>query len=35
MTNSGVPQGAFLKRQKVLRADGSGQHLGILDFAVG
>lgn len=33
--NSGVPQGAFLKRQKVLRADGSGQHLGIFDFQIG
>jgi len=34
-TNSGIPQGPFLKRQKVLRADGSGKHITVLDFVVG
>lgn len=34
-TNSGIPQGAFLKRQKVLRADGSGKHLTVQDFRIG
>lgn len=33
--NSGIPQGSFLKRQKVLRADGSGQHITIYDFVIG
>jgi len=34
-TNSGIPQGAFLKRQKVLRNDGSKKHLTVRDFRVG
>lgn len=33
--NSGIPQGAFLKRQKVLRADGSGTHISLYDFQLG
>jgi hypothetical protein len=34
-TNSGVPQGIFLKRQKVLRDDGSGLHVSVKDFRIG
>jgi len=34
-TNSGIPQGAFLKRQKVIRNDGNGKHLTIRDFRIG
>jgi len=33
--NSGIPQGPFLKRQKVLRKDGSGKHLTAHDFRIG
>jgi len=33
--NSGIPQGAFLKRQKVLKADGSGLHLDVNNFTIG
>jgi len=33
--NSGVPQGAFLKRQIVMKADGSGQCVGPRDLIVG
>lgn len=33
--NSGIPQGAFLKRQKVLRPDNSGFFFGIQDFQIG
>lgn len=32
-TNSGIPQGAFFKRQKVLKAD--GKFLSIFDFRIG
>jgi len=34
-TNSGIPQGPFLKRQKILRGDGSGKHVTVQDFRVG
>ena len=34
-TNSGTPQGIFLKRQMVLKQDGSGQPLLPTDFRVG
>ena len=34
-TNSGVPQGKFLKRRQVLREDGSGLALLPTDFKVG
>jgi len=34
-TNSGIPQGPFLKRQKILRNDGSGKFLNIQDFRIG
>ena len=30
--NSGIPQGGFLKRQMVLRSDGSGSKIGLTDF---
>ena len=33
--NSGVPQGAFLKRQMVLKADGSGSPFMPVDFGIG
>jgi len=33
--NSGIPQGPFLKRQKVLRTDGSNKYLTIYDFQIG
>lgn len=33
--NSGTPQGAFLKRQVVLKQDGSGMPFGPDDFRVG
>ncbi|KAL4485443.1 hypothetical protein ABPG72_008311 [Tetrahymena utriculariae] len=33
--NSGIPQGSFLKRQKVLKADGSGVYLSLYDFQIG
>lgn len=33
--NSGIPQGAFLKRQKVLRSDNSGQFLTPENFKIG
>jgi len=35
LMNSGIPQGAFLKRQKVLRNDGSGKYLTVRDFQIG
>jgi len=35
LMNSGIPQGAFLKRQKVLRSDGSSKHLTVKDFKIG
>mmetsp|Transcript_4937 Transcript_4937/g.4122 ORF Transcript_4937/g.4122 Transcript_4937/m.4122 type:complete len:104 (+) Transcript_4937:460-771(+) len=34
-TNSGIVQGPFLKRQKVLRADGSGKFINVFDFKIG
>lgn len=34
-TNSGVPQGAFLKRQMVLKQDGSGCPFMPQDFSIG
>lgn len=34
-TNSGTPQGVFLKRQMVLKQDGSGLPLSAFDFRVG
>lgn len=34
-TNSGLPQGEFLKRHKILRNDGTGLHLDVEDFVVG
>ena len=34
-TNSGTPQGVFLKRQMVLKQDGSGTPLLPTDFRVG
>jgi hypothetical protein len=34
-TNSGVPQGAFLKRHMVLKSDGSQQPFMPTDFSVG
>ncbi len=33
--NSGTPQGVFLKRQMVLKQDGSGLPIGYDDFRVG
>lgn len=33
--NSGIPQGTFLTRQKVLKADGSGIFLSLYDFQIG
>jgi hypothetical protein len=33
--NSGMAQGVFIKRQMILKADGSGQPVGIDDFQVG
>ncbi|EGR31837.1 hypothetical protein IMG5_100900 [Ichthyophthirius multifiliis] len=33
--NSGIPQGAFLKRQKILKSDGSGLHLNLYDLRIG
>lgn len=33
--NSGIPQGVFLKRQKVVKPDGSGQFFSYEDFTVG
>lgn len=35
LENSGIPQGAFLKRQKVLKADNSGYFIGLDDIKVG
>lgn len=35
ITNSGIPQGAFLKRQMVLKQDGSGQPFMPQDFCLG
>lgn len=34
-TNSGVPQGNFLKRRQILREDGSGLALLPFDFNIG
>ena len=33
--NSGIPQGAFLKRQMILKSDGSGSPFMPADFAIG
>ena len=35
MVNSGTPQGAFLKRQLVIKQDGSGMPFEPTDFRVG
>ena len=34
-TNAGIPQGAFLKRQMVLKSDGSGAPFMPMDFGIG
>ena len=34
-SNSGIPQGPFLSRQKVLRGDGSGRFMNLQDFRIG
>jgi EF-hand domain-containing protein 1 len=34
-TNSGIPQGAFLKRQMVLKSDGSNKPYSPMDFWIG
>lgn len=33
--NSGIVQGSFLKRQKILRPDDSGMNLSLYDFQIG
>lgn len=33
--NSGIPQGCFLQRKKVLRADDSKSFLSVYDFMIG